>query len=1511
MIIYFIKDNIIKKFFLPLLVYGNYWIKDIDDNNEEINLINIEADNQSWFLVSNNNVYCIENNHKIAKKKIENYQFISLKYGYHFIQLYVSPLVDSSFKYYSIRDLDKIITIGKNINNTIQYQADCVEEEAAITCKNNYFVIQNVNSKFGVFINDVKLKEKQVLKNGDTIFIGGLRVIVFINKDVSCLIINNPNRLVNVKLNEVSKPIYSNTFNPQEILSEEMGVEKEYFHRKPRFSQVIKNYEVTIDAPPTAQTENKMPAILIFGPMITTSLMSVMYGYNAVNILINNPENYTSAIFPLVMCFSMMSGTLLWPNLTRKYNKKKLKEYEALRQKKYGHYIEEKRKEIETEMYNQRQILINNNPSVEEAKKTIFEKGMSLWQRRIDDSDFLTINLGNGNIPMSITIKYPEEHFSMSEDSLQNLVVKLGSEEKILKDVPITFSLRDNKILGVIGHDRVVVEYIKTMLLQVIAYHGYDHLKIIIMTNDNNQNYWNVFKTLPHCWSDDRSLRYFAANIEEYKEICYYLDSIYTRRKESKTTNEDFFYSPHYLIISDCIKTIRNFEVIKQILNDEGNLGFSMILLEEKISNIPDQCQNFISIQENYGELFKTILNNKSIKFLPNFNYAIDFDQCIEKLSDIPIEFTNEEIGIMPDKVGFLEMYQVGKIEQLNIENRWNESNPMLSLKVPVGIGKSGEKISIDLHEKYHGPHGLIAGMTGSGKSEFIITYILSMAINFHPYEVQFILIDYKGGGLAGAFENNMTGVKLPHLVGTITNLDANEIKRSLASIESELKRRQRAFNYAREISGESTIDIYKYQQMYRDGIVKEPISHLFVISDEFAELKNQEPEFMDQLISTARIGRSLGVHLILATQKPSGVVNAQIWSNTRFRICLKVQDTSDSNEVIKKPDAAYLTQVGRFYFQVGTNELFTLGQAAWCGAPYIPSETIKQEVDNSIHFINNNGFSIRTIDEEKKESVVESKGEELLNIVTYLYELGKKNHIVTKPLWLPKIPSNILIENIKKIYNYSPKRFNFTPVVGLYDDPNNQLQGLAEIDITGNGNTLIYGMSGSGEDLLFRTIIYSLSVEHTPEEVNIYVIDCGAETMGLLKKFPHVGDVAYINDQEKIINLLKMINEQILIRKKMFVEYNGEYNSYIKSSGKLLPAMVIMINNFDNFREMYENLEDAIKTISRDCVKYGIYFIISTVSTNGVRSTIKQNFNNLISLQLSDSSNYSYIFGNIKKLEPAKIFGRGLIKLDQVYEFQTANFCNEENIIAYINGLSEQFYKVYPNLSAKPIPVLPDIITIEDLISSESNLKRLPIGIDKQTLEIISYNFETDYINLVLTQNEEDIPKVISPIISLLSKFSRLIVFDPKSILLPNNEYTYVNDDFDSMIDRIISIKDTNNHYVCLILDLDSLIKKLSPECKNSLDQLFSLSKSESGCVHFVFSGIPDMIKPYEFESWYRSNINNREGIWIGNGIADQNIIKLDNSYKLGKEKLTNQFAFVAKKGNIYLVKIMNYSDE
>ena len=225
-----------------------------------------------------------------------------------------------------------------------------------------------------------------------------------------------------------------------------------------------------------------------------------------------------------------------------------------------------------------------------------------------------------------------------------------------------------------------------------------------------------------------------------------------------------------------------------------------------------------------------------------------------------------------------------------------------------------------------------------------------------------------------------------------------------MASIQSELRRRQILFNEARNKTDEGTIDIYKYQKLYHEGVVSKPIPHLLIICDEFAELKQQQEDFMDELISVARIGRSLGVHLILATQKPAGVVNDQIRSNSKFGICLKVQDKGDSDDVIGKPDAAYLKNVGQFYMRVGNDEYFTLGQSAWAGAKYIPSDTKKKKEDKSIEFLSSMGTTIKKVDDTIKHEE-NSKGEQLTNIVKYLYDLAKKEKIHSEQLWLENIP--------------------------------------------------------------------------------------------------------------------------------------------------------------------------------------------------------------------------------------------------------------------------------------------------------------------------------------------------------------------------------------------------------------------------------------------------------------------------------------------------------------------------
>ena len=385
----------------------------------------------------------------------------------------------------------------------------------------------------------------------------------------------------------------------------------------------------------------------------------------------------------------------------------------------------------------------------------------------------------------------------------------------------------------------------------------------------------------------------------------------------------------------------------------------------------------------------------------------------------------------------------------------------------------------------------------------------------------------------------------------------------------------------------EGVMDIYKYQKLYHEGVFKTPVPHLLIICDEFAELKQQQEEFMEGLISVSRIGRSLGVHLILATQKPAGIVNDQIRSNSKFAICLKVQDREDSYDVIKRPDAASLRGAGQFFMQVGNDDYFVLGQSAWAGAQYYPSSIIKKKVDNSIKFVSNVGESLKDVDNIAQKTV-SNKGEQLTNIVRYMSELAKTEHIKTQNLWLEEIPENIYIDKLKKKYQIKEDdEKQISCVIGEYDDPFNQKQGIVKLDFMNDGNMVIYGNAESGKETFLSTIIYDLIQTYKSEDLWVYILDFGSEALKIFKDSNHVGDVVFIGEDEKIKRFFDMIQKEIKERKNILSNYNGDYNLYRQTAKRKMPMIQIILNNYEAFAENYENdYDDIFLSITRECIK-------------------------------------------------------------------------------------------------------------------------------------------------------------------------------------------------------------------------------------------------------------------------------------------------------------------------------------
>ena len=1516
----FDEDNIIT-FNLPVKKIGNFWMTDNLGNN----IVNISSENNSWIISGSEttNIISPTNEEKIVLKEKTYYIVVKNKIKY---LLFCDTSDDETFEGFQIAD-GYSLKVGKNTGNEISMNIPYLQDvDFTLSVDNNKWKIER-NPASNVYLNDERIKTNVAYaKSGDTINLYGFRMVltkgvIFMNHPFSSNVVNKlPKRNFAVK----------DELTPEEIINKDLYTDSDYFLKSPRMKKVIEKLQIGFDSPPQKEAYQETPLIMTLAPMITMAASSMISLSNAIESITSGTKTWKQSIPTLVICFAMIFSMMIWPFVMKKYEKKQREKREKDRQDKYKNYLNTKNTELSREYEEQRRILSEYLVPTNVCYDTIINKRRTLWERKPDQDDFLKIRVGTGQVPFDANINYHTEDFKMDDDNLKDMLNNLVKNYEVLKDVPIGYSLSENKLTAINGTDPEKFRtFTNNILLQLMSFHSYDDLKIVIFTNKINSKKWDYIKDSPYCFSNDKQIRFFATNTEEMQEISNYLTQLFNNRKVLSNNGSadekisDFSkFNGYYLVIVDDINRARKIDIIDNILEEKKNLGFSLVIMEEKLSKIPSQVSKFITIGDSTSVILSSE-NNNQVKFNDEISDEFDMYSVTKTLSNLPIYF-DTNVKQMPNSITFLELFSVGQIEQLNVLNRWKDNNPVKTLKTEIGVNENNDLFILDLHEKQHGPHGLVAGMTGSGKSEFIITYVLSMAINYSPEEVAFVLIDYKGGGLAGAFVNSETGEKLPHVVGTITNLDKAEINRALSSIQSELRRRQTKFNEVRDKLGESTIDIYKYQKLYRDGVINEPIPHLIIVCDEFAELKDQQPDFMDDLISTARIGRSLGVHLILATQKPSGVVDAQIWSNSKFKICLKVQDKSDSMEMIKNDLAAELKNVGRFYLQVGYNEYFAMGQAAWAGAQYYPNKEFKKAIDKNIYFIDNIGNVSKSINNTTIKKV-KSQGEELTNVVKYLINIASNTSLNIRQLWLDRIPNIILLNDLYKKYNYAKEKFIINPIIGEYDDPSNQMQGLLTLPITKEGNTVLYGMNDSGKDEFLSSLVYSMISTYDTSELNLYLMDFGAETLQNYSDAPQVGNVILNGDDEKLENLAKMLNSEMNKRKKLFMSYNGNYEDYLKLSGRSLPNIVVLINSIEVLTEVYQDYIDKLVPVIREGSKYGINFVITTANQNSIRFKVAQCCKQVICLQMNNETDYRDILGKTNGLVPFACLGRGLIKLDRVVEFQTVSICDGDSSFNAIKELIGKLNEKGIN-KAKEIPVMPETIEISRFGDKYKDLTTVPIGLNKETLVAHLYDYTKNVCNIVSSNEFENMREFILNFIKVIEQnndtFGRVVVdacnfFEEfnYNINLMDNDFGRVIDELKQIDDNLQStlannnmnlrsIKDVKN-YMVVIIGFNKFFDKLDDEHKQMFIDILANEK-ETLKINFVLFDVPNSFKKYEYEDWYKNSFNTNDGLWIGSGVTQQFLLKT-TIQPSGISNIENDHAVAIKNGMPVIIKIIN----
>lgn len=1093
------------------------------------------------------------------------------------------------------------------------------------------------------------------------------------------------------------------------------------FSRQPRIEPEYPKGELEIESPPTL---GEKPEIQWFQTFISPIIMLVVTV--VVFMMMQSGGMMRSPLF-LVMSVTMTGLMLIGSVIMLNKQLTKHSRDKKRRHKAYKGYLAEKEAELKNAAIQQAKAMLQINPSPAEyvVRMNTVPTGTCptdprLWERTPGFNDFLSFRLGIGTAKAALNVPKVRPSGILETDPLADEPRKLALKHEKVRDVPVCVDLRSAQICGIIGSKGKTGAVVNNILIQIAANHGYDNVRVFILADDETYKTWEWFRFLPHLWNDSFTARRVVCSKDTAKLV---LDEVYSDLKERDKKGDDIVFSQYYVFIIASPEIIEDSPIRKHIYEPNARIGVTSIFLAEHSALLPTHCGAIVTLKEKTGDVVDRKKNEKNI-FVPDATKYDNLEMAARRISPLRIKSLSTSSSLSKS-ITLCQILDKTDLSEIDVVTNWQTRRTYNGMDVPYGVRAGGEPVSLDLHETGHGPHGLVAGTTGSGKSELLQSIIIALSINFHPHDVVFVLIDYKGGGMADVFKG------MPHLAGVITNLGGGQTTRALLSIKSEILRRQSVFAEF----GVNNID--KYQRLYyrsdRPQGIK-PVPHLVMIADEFAELQQDQPDFMKQLVSAARVGRSLGIHLILATQKPDGVVDDQIWSNSKFKICLKVQTESDSNGVLKKPDAAFIREPGRAYMQVGNDEIYELLQSVYSGADYMPDAADAAEKasrEKKIYRLSADGRQAQIYPKSGAErSNDENRNPSQLETMV--------RHITNRSVAAGIIPlDGPWTEPLEEIvyYNELPEGWRvktssvLSAIGGIVDDPRKQCKFALEFDFSNDGGLLVYGASGAGKTTLLKTLCLSMAERYSPDEVHIYILDMGGTAMKVFNTLPHCGGVMTIDQERDIRQFSQFLFRIVESRKAAFEKENVEDFVEYRRNDLSMPAVVVMIDGYAALSEMYDDIDEQLTLLARDAFRYGIYIILTGMTTRDIRFKLSNCFKMALTFELIDKS-YSEIVGRTEGMEPESFCGRGLVKLEKPLEFQAAipEYRNGTEIVQ-TRAIVEKIASVETR-RATPIPVMPEKISINKL---NADADKFMIGLNDSDLTPVTLNL-AEHTSFVIT---------------------------------------------------------------------------------------------------------------------------------------------------------------------------------
>ncbi len=1154
----------------------------------------------------------------------------------------------------------RVISLGKGLNQNICcIDSDLLSDAHMILRRTDKGDQVNVKGESGCYLNGrhISCMNTANLSYGDIITAGNIK-LVWLNDFVGIDRLSTLNPVL-VRLREVS-------------CTEEMYMtvrdrgEKEHI-APPRNLALPDNSVIRLDPPPQKKEIKRQPVYTVVGPALTMAIPMCLgcglYIYSAKSYGGTATYMYTG----LVTALSSALLGAIWAFVNIRNASKQERVEEELRVSSYRSYIESCNKQIRDKYRYNTNAMKRNDLS----RPEIFSSAsINVFNRRKNDETLFRYRVGTGSIPFDVKIEIPQDKFLVTADELMTLPAKLKNKYRFLGDVPICVDILKNRLTGFISESGgELLQLFMNMTLQIASTTGPDIIKLVFLFEhpETYGDFIDILGFLPQTQGEGE--HYVGYDPERSRELACSLETTIrgAQHKEYR-----------WIVFTDDIRLLP--------ISVAKREDVSVLVFANAYDALPGDCSLIVQNDSSY----RGMISIGSGDGRCDVNYdRIGSEDANRYIRTIAAMRIRAEVlrGAIPVKVTLPELFEMSNISVDFIKHNWVRNDTGNSLMAPIGIGADDRKVFLDIHEKAHGPHGLIAGMTGSGKSELLATYILSLSVRYSPLELGFLLIDYKGGGMAGNFKD------LPHLRGSISNLSGNMIGRALVSIRSENLRRQKLFLKA------GVNSIADYLKMYRTGRACEPLPHIIIIIDEFAELKRNEPDFMRELISVAQVGRSLGVHLILATQKPAGTVDDNIFSNSRFRICLRVQDKQDSNDMLHRPEASFIKEPGRAYLQVGNDELFDEFQAGYTMEPF-EEESIREK---KVYLIDRSGHRQEIVDEK-----IENTGEDELNtdrethfsvLLKNLNECGRMTDLSSlRDLWLPPLGDTVVIREENE--NDSP----FNIMAGLYDEPSAQTQGEYRIDLLMAGNQVICGSPLSGKSTLLQTMLYGYIRKCTPDDINIYIVDYSNGVLSALKDSNLVGAYFTEEDEGRLPNLFCMLTDILKKRRKEYVGVGfAERRRLFKD-----PAVLLVIDNYGRFREKTECRYDShMLELIKFAESYGMYIILSgsSIGSNDIPPRLFEDCRTGICLRMNDKYQYSECLRQVRlPLLPEEIRGRGLALINgEILEFQTAVCCSGDDAArsTYIRTKISEFNEKCAEGKAPRVPFIPDSPTIYDLEES------------------------------------------------------------------------------------------------------------------------------------------------------------------------------------------------------------------